>query len=300
MERDENSKQVRSFVFTFNNYDDNSVSQIKEKFADARYGVIGYETGEKGTPHLQGYIQLRKRKILGNVKKSFKWWADKVRGDPSQAATYCKKSGDFIEWGQMADADSGTKAQKDKWELIVSLAKTNQLEKVCEEFPSEYVRLLGNLSRVRTEHLTFNNVDDRKSVWLHGKPGTGKSRFAFNEFLDFYPKNANKWWDGYKDQEVVILDDLGKTHDVLGYHLKRWTDRYACIGEIKGGSIPLNYKNFIVTSNYTIEEIWNDPEMQAALNRRFRSIHVTGLCENVLGYLELRSFDNFFHRNNIF
>lgn len=86
---------------------------------------------------------------------------------------------------------------------------------------------------------------------------------------DAYMKNQNKWWDGYKNQKNVILDDLDS--DVLGHLLKRWTDKYPVIGEIKNGSIPLVYNNFIVTSNYSIEELFgpNQQIMVDPLKRRF-------------------------------
>jgi len=44
------------------------------------------------------------------------------------------------------------------------------------------------------------------------------------------------------------MDDLEPSHKVLGYHLKIWSDRYGCIGESKGGAVPLNYKILIITS----------------------------------------------------
>jgi len=43
--------------------------------------------------------------------------------------------------------------------------------------------------------------------------------------------------------------------------LKLWADSYSLTGEIKGGTIPLNYERLIITSNYTIEDIFGaDPD----------------------------------------
>lgn len=46
------------------------------------------------------------------------------------------------------------------------------------------------------------------------------------------------------------MDDLDTTHECLASHIKRWSDRYAEIGETKGGAVGLRHKWFIITSQY--------------------------------------------------
>lgn len=54
------------------------------------------------------------------------------------------------------------------------------------------------------------------------------------------------------------MDDVDS--DCLGHLIKIWTDRYACYGEIKSSTIPLNHKTFVVTSNYSIADLFvNSP-----------------------------------------
>jgi len=286
--------QVRSFVFTWNNYKEDSAILIQSEFSDARYGVIGYEIGESGTPHLQGFIQLNKRRTLSTIGGKFPWHVENTKGTPKQASDYCKKGENFTEWGNLSDSSAQGSVGKDRWHRVLHLAKTGQLEECAQEYPSEYLHCLNSLNRVHVDNLSFNLQDNRKAIWLVGRPGCGKSRFAFNEYKEHYPKNCNKWWDGYKDDhKVVILDDIGHEHKVLGYHLKRWTDRYSCIGEVKGGSVPLNYDLFIITSNYRIEDIWKDDnDMKDAILRRFKVIIVYSLEESLEGFLSIKTSDD--------
>ncbi len=73
----------------------------------------------------------------------------------------------------------------------------------------------------------------------------------------------------------MLLDD----HDnpCLGHFLKIWCDKYAATGEVKGGTIPLLHRNFVVTSNQSIEDLYSaeKPDTIAAIKRRFKVIHMT-------------------------
>lgn len=60
---------------------------------------------------------------------------------------------------------------------------------------------------------------------------------------------------------------------MLGHYLKIWADRYKCSGETKGSTCPLSHETFIVTSNYSIEELFkDDTKMIEPLKRRFEEI----------------------------
>lgn len=115
-------------------------------------------------------------------------------------------------------------------------------------------------------------LDRCTGIWLTGPSGCGKSRKARVDFPDYYLKAANKWWDGYQDQKNVILEDLGLEHACLGHHLKLWADRYDFIAEVKGSSVRLRPENIVVTSQYRIEDIWQDEATREALKRRFKVV----------------------------
>jgi len=91
---------------------------------------------------------------------------------------------------------------------------------------------------------------------------------------DVYIKNSNnKWWDGYRGQTCVILDELGDKQINLTY-LLRWFDKYPCTVETKGATLPLKATSFIVTSNLTIDECWPEANLRH-LEAMKRRCHVT-------------------------
>lgn len=120
-----------------------------------------------------------------------------------------------------------------------------------------------------------NASDKTKGVWIYGETGIGKSTRARTMCIDPYLKMCNKWWDGYANQRQVLIDDLDKNHKCLGHHLKIWSDHYGFIGETKGGAITPDFDIIVITSQYSIEQIWEgDQETIDALRRRFKYVHL--------------------------
>lgn len=96
-------------------------------------------------------------------------------------------------------------------------------------------------------------------------------------------KPVSKWWDGYEQEDYVLLDDVEEDSlKYIAHYLKLWADPYGYLtGEVKGAKVSLNYKVLIVTSNYTIQDCVNkthpsDNQLLRALRRRFQEIKVLG------------------------
>ena len=140
-----------------------------------------------------------------------------------------------------------------------------------EEYPSEFLRYHGTITRMYKPKLA--SLDEYSAYWYVGPPGTGKSRSARHQYPDLYNKLINKWWDGYDNEEVVLLDDFSKSNTMTGDSLKNWADHYPFRAECKGSSMMIRPKVIIVTSNYEIQDLWpDDPVLVAALVRRYKIV----------------------------
>ena len=96
------------------------------------------------------------------------------------------------------------------------------------------------------------NIDKLTNEWHWGDSGTGKSRGVRSRFLDAYIKSNNVWWDGYLNEETVIIEEMGPKQ-IGAHHLKMWADHYPFKAESKGSYSLIRPSKIIVTSNYSIE-----------------------------------------------
>lgn len=248
---------------------------------DISYVVGGFEYGESGTYHIQGYLMFTGPKRLTTVKRIFPTAHLEIkRGTVKQAIDYCKKDGNYFTHGPEPSEQWTAASQKNKERCAQAIksAKENKLDQLQEEDPEIYLRYERVLTKLATENL--KNLPDLpflNNYWYYGSTGTGKSKKVRQEHPDAYRKNCNKWWDGYKNHEVVVIEDIDKQHACLGHHLKLWTDHYPFLAEVKGSTSMIRPKSFFITSNYTIDEIFEDPGISSPLKRRFHVVHFNSL-----------------------
>lgn len=118
-------------------------------------------------------------------------------------------------------------------------------------------------------------------LWISGPTGAGKSWWARNSIgVDgwrWYPKELTKWWCGYNDEEVVILDDVTpEDFEFLNRNLRIWADIYPFMAEKKGGGSIIRPKRIVVTSNYKIQEIFTRRSDREPIERRFGELFMKG------------------------
>lgn len=228
------------------------------------YLIYGRETcPTTNRQHFQGFVAYKERRTLPTVKR----WIpgahfEKSKGTPSQAAEYCKKDGNFKEYGSIPSTTGRACSFAD----VIAKAKDGKIEDVEAEHPGIYLRYKKTLESL----ISCNNVNLAEScgVWICGPPRCGKD-FAVRNLKSLYIKALNKWWDGYKNEENVLISDVEPSHGKwLGYFLKIWADIYPFNAEIKGANMLIRPNKIYCTSNFTLEEVF-EGNILSAITARF-------------------------------
>jgi len=265
------SSKCRGYCFTINNYSEFDVIDVERLKESAEYLVYGREVGECGTPHLQGFVRFRNPVSFAKIKTRLtRAHIEMQRGDSGAAAEYCKKDGNFEEFGVLPP----TKRKGDeRWAWIIERAELGDMESIKREYPGEYLRLYDRLKRLRKRDRVI--IGGRlEHEWWHGDTGTGKSRKAWSDYPEHFSKQLNKWWDGYEDEEVVVIEEWAPKNECTASFLKIWADRYPFPAEVKGGTLKrIRPRKIIVTSNYTIDQCFERAEDREPLKRRFKVVN---------------------------
>jgi len=273
--------RYRGWCFTLNNYtllDEDNIQHVLTSFA--RYVIYGREVApETGTPHLQGYVYFnnaRQRKAVSRLLPRAR--LDVANGTAQQNRKYCTKEGDFFEYGEIPIERTearmrGGVANAARYSNAVELARRGDMDGIRESDPQMFLvhgPRLESLYAPEARPLEGNLHHE----WWVGPSGVGKSRLLWELYPKHFGKALNKWWDGYRHQEVVAIEEWSPKNDCTASSLKRWADRYPFPGEIKGGCLQgLRPKKIIVLSNYTPQQCFLNSEDLDPILRRFTVIY---------------------------
>jgi hypothetical protein len=193
---------------------------------------------------------------------------------------------------------TGKTQQKEKdayWQSVVKDAETLDEERFKTLHAKEWLMRRQAIERIMIDSFgrkakKWNGQLPRKNLWLWGKTGPGKSRWANSQVPPWntLKKNCNKWWCGYSGQNtrLVLIEDYPSVQsggNCLVHHMKLWSDRYPFQGEVKGSSLLIQPGRFciIVTSNFSIAQCFQNEEDINAIKRRFHEEELTKQNEAV-------------------
>lgn len=267
----------RNWCFTLNNYTKGDEIQLDYRKNDVKYMIYGREIAPKtGTPHLQGFVIMpnacRMSFMKSTIHDKAHWTA--CKGSVDQNFTYCAKSKDIVEIGVKPVSKQG---KRNDLVVAVDVLKKKGLKAMIEELPHMYVKFHGGFDKLASRLTKPRDPNNPPIVtWLWGPSGTGKTRQVFEKEPDLWISGKNlKWWEGYENQEAILIDDF--RGDFCTFHeLLRILDRVPFRVEVKGGSRELNSKRIYITSCYKPEDVYdkNNEEIYQLMRRLTVVTHV--------------------------
>lgn len=232
--------------------------------------------------HEQGYIQFTKQRSFRQVKKLLgeKVHFERCKGLPHHNIEYCKKEGDFYEWGDRPK--QGKRADLKHYADLI-LAGQITVQQIRRERPMVYQQYGRTLDKLEDDYMmTIERTKMTKGIWLYGPTGVGKTYKAYqiagpkkNRYVK--PLKDGKWWDAYKQQKYVIINEFrGQMTFGELMELVDWGDH--SVSRRNRQPLPFTSECVIITSPLPPEEVFcnlakNDDLAQ--LIRRFEIIHMT-------------------------
>lgn len=282
---------AKDWCFTLNNPESREDEFYAIKMLDYQYLVYQVELGEQGTPHVQGFIQLREKMRMTALKKflpTAHW--EKRRGTPEEAAHYCKKPvpdcycqhckgierfDDFFEDGIMS-VDPVMELR-----MAAQVIKDKGLSHAVDRFPTLLIRYPTGMKALDHFYTPRRNFKTEVTI-VYGVSGMGKSAYARRapnlyllpaaggeggtEFLGEYHPRVH---------ESVLADEFFGNHLRFAF-LQRLMDRHPMEAQTKGGWVQFLARHLVITSNLPPDEwypkVFANKTLWAAFWRRLDNV----------------------------
>lgn len=203
----------KKWCFTANNYSTEEIDAFCSICSKIGHFFFGYEVGESGTPHLQGFIEFTtKARPLTAFKGSAaaKWHWEKMKGSLNESLVYCGK-------------DGNTHTNNPKWKVKKSIG--------CKKFDPIVLRPW----QIKAEQEVLKLAkDDRQIMWIHDNGNTGKSVFA-RYLVEEYSAII---LGGSSRHCLSTLFKMDVKPEIIIYALPREKEdylSYACLEQIRDG-----------------------------------------------------------------
>lgn len=221
--------QSRRWVFTLNNpvaAERQALATLFEDRDNVLYAVTGNEVGENGTPHIQGFVLFGRNKRFNAVRNLLgpRVHIERAIGTSQQAATYCKKDGDYLEYGELPTSQGRRNDLEELTTWATTFEATNNRPPsspdIAREYPSAYVRYprLSRCLQLRSQPVRFHEGELRD--WQAGLLGDLEAPAddrTIKFFVDQTGGKGKSWFQRYlitKKPDDAQLLSIGKRDDI--------------------------------------------------------------------------------------
>ncbi|AGA18377.1 hypothetical protein [uncultured marine virus] len=181
------------------------------------------------------------------------------------------------------EPSQGQRTDLDELKNNILSGDTN-IDAILVEHPGMYHmygRTLDKLEDLRMSKVFRSEMTECE--WLWGPTGTGKSHRAFAGYSPeshYVLPNDNGWWDSYKQQEVVIINDFRGwiPYNELLQLIDKWVFNVRRRGR---APLPFTSRKVIITSSLHPAVVYNNRNSEDSIEQLLRRISVIRL-ETVL------------------
>lgn len=245
---------------------------------DYSYAIYGKEIcPETKRSHWQVYIESVKRHRISWYSKRFNNAHVEIRkGTGLQASEYCKKDGEYIEFGELSGEYAGKR--NDLLAIKKKIDEGKTMIDIADNHFESFIRFNRGFSLYKSLKTKKRDFKTHVTVF-YGLTGTGKSRRAFEMAQaaeSFYyvtiTGDGPVWWNGYEGQELVVINDyLG---EFRYRYILQLLDRYPIQVPTKGNMIEFTSKSIIFTSSKHPSLWYINPYAISQPNELLRRIEV--------------------------
>ncbi len=255
------TQRLTNVCFTINNPE----AEVLFDPTIMHYLVYQLELSESGTPHFQGYMELKQRQTFAQIKTmldspSAHLEARSRRSTAQQASDYCQKDDTYVPGGQRVKhgiLKATTPGKRNDINEFKDLVMSGTKRK--RDLVDSHAGILARYSHFY-ENLTLMSrpvrTTDLRVILHYGETGLGKTRWVMDAHLQdqsFYIaplSNTTLWYDHYDGHETVLMDDFaGAASHMSLVTLLRLLDRYPVMVPVKGSHTWWLPNTIYLTSN---------------------------------------------------
>lgn len=284
-------------IFTINNYTDEDVERVKTM--DAKAVKAGCEVGEQGTPHIQGAVVWNNARSYKGAQKELcgkggKCFTKKMEGTWDDQ-DYCLKDGEIIRNDEYVEEQG---KRNDIVEMRDAIKRGATDAELCDEHPeatAKFQRFIG-FARAAYEPIpeALPRGSKQMGIWIWStEPNMMKTTWVDTHYPARYEKASDRWWDGYANEEVVLIDEPSPLwYNAFWNNMKIWCQEKPFRGQrgVGEGKKLIRFKRLFVCANQSPEQYFNGPQgkesawEEAIFKSRFRTIEiVTPLRDATIG-----------------
>lgn len=223
---------------------------------------------------MQIYIELPQRIRAARARELFPGaHIEARRGSAAEASDYCRKDGDFEEYGTISNPAQGRRVDLEA--LHTDLQEKKSLAQISDDHFGSFLRYERSIRSYINMRVPDRQYPPTVVVYW-GATGLGKTRAIYDNLpsldnLFLYPGSG--WFDGYVDQPIALFDDFSGSEFKINYLLKL-LDRYPIKVPVKGSFVHWQPREIYLTSNLDPRNWYSGahPEHVEALFRRFSFI----------------------------